>query len=190
LDALVKQMLTLSKTEEETDRQTYAAFDLGELVRELAAAFRPMADSHGKAIVCDAPHGLMFCGNEDDILRLTTILLDNAVKYAAPGGSIRVKLSGYGKRVVLEMRNPLSEPPVDDPDRLFDRFFRPDCARSRESGGYGIGLAIARAVARAHKGDIAAAYENDGQIICFRVQLASRRKTQNPPHGEKTSQIK
>jgi len=174
LDNLVKKLLTLSKLEEEAATQTHKEFDLGSLVRDVVTAFQPLADSCGKSVICDTPPCLMFCGDEDEICHMASILLDNAIKYGASDGNIKIKLSRQVKKIIMEIRNNLNEPPADYPDQLFDRFFRADCSRSRETGGYGLGLSIARAVARAHKGDLTVAYENDKRVICFRVQLYGR----------------
>ena len=171
LDNLVKKLLTLSKMEEKTATQIHKEFDLSGLVRDVVTAFQPMAYSHGKSIICDTFSCLMFCGDEDEIRHMVSILLENAIIYGAGDGNIQIKLSRQVKKTILEMRNSLDEPPVDDPDQLFDRFFRADCSRSRETGGYGLGLSIARAITQAHKGDLTAVYENGKRVICFRVQL-------------------
>jgi len=77
--------------------------------------------------------------------------LDNAIKYTCDQGEINVTLQGQGRAVSLEVSNISDILPEGDLNRLFDRFFRADPSRSRESGSYGIGLSIAKAIAQAYR---------------------------------------
>ena len=95
---------------------------------------------------------------------------DNAVKYTNQGGWIRIRLTGEGKTLRLEATNTVEAPPEGDLNRLFDRFYRAEASRSRKSGGYGIGLSIAKAIAEAHKGRIAVR-RPDEHSLAFMVTL-------------------
>ena len=99
--------------------------------------------------------------------QLLSILLDNAVKYCPEEGELRLSLAKEDK-AVLRISNSLAQP-IEQPERLFDRFYRADESRSRETGGYGIGLSAAQAIVQLHKGSISAACE--GGIIAFTVRL-------------------
>lgn len=81
-------------------------------------------------------------------------MADNAVKYAEDGGWIRIRLASDGRGIRLETANSVAVQPEGDLNRLFDRFYRADSSRSRKSGGYGIGLSIAKAIVESHKGRI------------------------------------
>ena len=94
--------------------------------------------------------------------------MDNAVKYCDPGGEIRVELFRE-RRIVLTVENTYSAVGETELHRLFDRFYRADKAR-KFTGGYGIGLSTARAIAEKHKGDITA-YKKDSTHIGFKVVL-------------------
>ena len=98
---------------------------------------------------------------------LLSVLIDNAIKYCPEGGTLSVNLQKEGK-TVLRIANTVSEK-IADPQRFFDRFYRADSSRSRETGGYGIGLSAAQAIVRLHGGSISAAYE--GEKIVFTVRL-------------------
>ena len=101
--------------------------------------------------------------------RLASILCDNAVKYAPEGDTIRVAMRKSRKGALLTVENAVAQPlDGESVDHLFDRFYRADASRSRETGGYGIGLSIARAIVEKHGGSIAARQTEAGRIrfIC------------------------
>src|SRR5699024_3071745 len=97
--------------------------------------------------------------NRESIVQLLSVLLDNAVQYAPAGGTVRAALSKDRNTTVFQVENPVDIPPAGDLERLFDRFYRGDPARTQKSGGYGIGLSAARAVTETHGGSITARYD-------------------------------
>lgn len=111
--------------------------------------------------------GLTYTGDEALIRRLLSILLDNAVKYCDPGGQITVRVFRR-RHPVLTVENSFAGVDALPLDRLFDRFYRADKARTF-SGSFGVGLSIARSIARNHRGSITA-YKGAG-IIGFRADL-------------------
>ncbi len=100
--------------------------------------------------------------------QLVSILLDNAIKYAADETPISVELRSARKGVVLRAENTCVSPENIEADKLFDRFYRADPSRS-ESAGFGIGLSIARSIAEGHRGSIKA--EINGDRIVFEAEL-------------------
>lgn len=167
LDGLMRQLLSLSKTEEGVAQQLEEV-DLSGVVERCAAAFADLDSSKG--IHTEITPRILLRGNKESLEQLVSILLDNAVKYSQDGGVISVKLERMGKKAVLEVRNACDALPEAAPGTLFDRFYRADAARTQKNGGYGIGLSIARAIAEQHRGKIAAFYD-DAQTIRFRVEL-------------------
>ena len=105
-------------------------------------------------------------------MTLLSILLDNAVKYCSEGGGIALELSG-GDRPLLTVSNSVDQP--IDTQRIFDRFYREDASRSRQTGGFGIGLSAAQAIARAHGAKLTARCE-DGRIL-FSLRFPVRKAT-------------
>ena len=142
---------------------------MSEAVRDTAESFADLARSGGHALDVSAPPELTYCGDEAAVRQLVSILLDNAVKYAAPDTSIRVVLEALGRGMRLTIANKCREPIAGDVDRLFDRFYRPDASRTAATGGFGIGLSIARSIAEAHRGTIRA--EPSGETITFIAEL-------------------
>lgn len=108
--------------------------------------------------------------SRENLIQLISILFDNAVKYASEGGYIDVSLKKSGRELVLQVKNTCEKLPEVEPEKLFERFYRGDAARTQKSGGYGIGLSAARAIALAHGGTLGASYEKD-DIICFTLRL-------------------
>ncbi len=169
MNSLVKNLLTLSRMDEERMHVVYSDFDMSASVKETSESFEAIAESKNKKYQVDIEDGIHITGDKNAIVQLTSLLLDNAMKYSSENGSIHVMLS-KDKNIVLEVSNTCDAIPDGNLDRLFDRFYRADSSRSRESGGYGIGLSVARAIAQSHGGDIEALRDGD-HIIRFVVTL-------------------
>ena len=108
--------------------------------------------------------------NKELFLRLISILTDNAVKYAKNDTNILVCLMKRDKNIYFEITNFCENLPECPSDKLFDRFYRADSARTQKSGGYGIGLSAARSIAEAHGGLISAEYRENNSIT-FKVKI-------------------
>ena len=127
-------------------RPEAAELELSQLIEDAAAQFAEPAEAAGLGLKTEIEPGLKLRGVPETVTELAGILLDNAVKYSAPGSVISLRLVREGGRSVLSVRNRCEERPRE-PERLFDRFYRGDAARTQSSGGSGLGLAIARALA-------------------------------------------
>ena len=164
---LINQLVTLSRMDEDQANLSIAPFDLSGAVLDTVSEFQSLAEERKKHLTAKAEPSVEYCGDEGLIRRLLTILLDNAVKYCDEGGSIEVML--YRKRrPVIKVENTYGNVDSLKLDRLFDRFYRGDKSRSFD-GSFGVGLSIARAIAKNHHGDIAA-YKKE-QTIGFKVEL-------------------
>lgn len=162
---LVNEMIYLSRLDEEDARLQWAAFSLSDAVKETAEPFEGMAEFKGKTLKLTVEEDVRMMGDSAAIKRLVSVLCDNAVKYALEGDAIRLSLKTEGKRAVLTVENGLNAPMDAETLRhLFDRFYRTDASRSKDSGGYGIGLSVARAIAEKHGGDIRAKQTEQGRL--------------------------
>ncbi|MHB8127955.1 MAG: sensor histidine kinase [Mobilitalea sp.] len=173
LDKLVKNLLMLSKMEEGNTKLEFTDFDLSEAVYEAAGPFETIAKTQNKKFVMDIQPGLKIHGNESDIHQLVSTLVDNAMKYSNEEGTIKVAAFASKKGTKIEVYNTLEYKEnlvKEDLNKLFDRFYRGDSSRSRDTGGYGIGLSIAKSIVEAHHGKISAKSE-DGKSICFKILI-------------------
>ena len=170
LDKLVKNLLMLSKMDESSIKLTFSDFNLSNTVFNAASPFETIAAAQNKSFNIDIQPELKFHGDEGSIHQLVSTIVDNAVKYANEKGKISISLHSFKKGIKLEVYNTLDQIETGNLDKLFDRFYRADSSRSRDTGGYGIGLSVAKSIAEAHNCKISAR-SDDGKSICFTVQF-------------------
>ena len=156
LNFLVSDLLTLARLDEGNVKVLKETFNLSEEVINTALPFDAVAFEKGKKLDLDVENGIIYDGAKDGVKQILNILLDNAVKYADNGGEIKVSLKKTGARIHLSVYNDGSLIPNEDSAKIFERFYRGDSSRSRESGGNGLGLSIAKSVATANKWTISA----------------------------------
>ncbi len=167
LTELTNDLVYLARMEEPDHKMTMIDFPVSETVQEAASPFRTLAKSQEKSLDISIDPLLSMRGNSKAIAQLTSILLDNALKYSPSGGEISLRLARQGRKLVLTVTNP-SVAPLDAKSlrHVFDRFYRTDPSRNSETGGHGIGLSLAQAIVTAHKGKIAAT-SPDGSVFCI-----------------------
>ena len=165
---LVNRLVALSRMDENGNGINPTEVSLGELVSDTAREFEPLARERGKTLTASIDKECTYLGDEALLYRLIGILMDNAVKYCDNGGEISVTLR-HGRQVWLTVENTYAAVDEIELDRLFDRFYRADKAR-RFTGGYGVGLSMAKAIVENHKGEITA-YRRDHTHIGFKVIL-------------------
>ena len=170
LDGLVKDLVTLSKLDEEKLKNKDTVFCISDAVKETAETFETLALKNEVSLEYNITPNLMYTGNESEIKKLASILCDNAVKYCKKGGVIKIAVYKSGKNTVFSIYNDCDYIDKSKLDMLFDRFYRADSSRARETGGYGIGLSIAQVIVQRHKGKITAE-SSDSKSILFKVVL-------------------
>lgn len=169
LSRLVANLVTLSRLDEEKPFPERVEFSLSDAVWEIAEPFSALARAKGKHYEQHIEDNLTLCGDRAAIQQMTSILLDNAVKYADEGGCVSLTVRRVRKKNELLVFNTCQSAQQMELSRLFDRFYRPDGSHSRKSGGTGIGLSIAKATAQAHGGSIRAESADGG--LYLRVRL-------------------
>ena len=169
LDKLIRNLVELARTEETIREGASGVFSLSDIALASAEVFAPLAEAEGNTLAAEVAAGVELRGVQDDLFRLFSILLDNAVKYCDAGGTIRLSVSQRGRTVRLSVSNPCAGLNPAQLPRYFDRFYRADSSRSRTTGGYGIGLSTARAIVARHRGRLTNHYANG--IITFTALL-------------------
>ena len=147
---LVEEMLTLARADSMTASAVLGDVSLSEAAEDCALAFEPVAFEAGKPLEYRLTEAVSVLGDGEKLRRLVSILLDNAIKYGAPGGAVSLTLERRERQAALTVSNP-GEIPAEQLPRLFERFYRADASRGEQSG-FGLGLSIADTLAREHKG--------------------------------------
>jgi len=169
---MINTMLMISKTEAGVGQLSQEKIDLASLVRGACELFEPSAEDHGVPLRCDASGGSQVVGDIRMIQRMFSNLLDNAIKYTPPGGSVTVSIVEEKDQVMISFKDTGCGISPNDLPRVFERFYR--CDQSRSQAGIGLGLSLARAIARAHGGDIMAT-SRPNQGSTFTVTLPQTR---------------
>ncbi len=149
---MINTMLMISKTESGVDRFSGKNVDLTGIIRQACELFGPTAEDKKVTVGCDMPDGIHLIGDTPMIQRMLSNLLDNAIKYTPSGGMVNIVVSESPKQVVVAVKDTGIGISRQDLPRIFERFYR--CDQSRSQAGIGLGLSLARAIARAHGGDI------------------------------------
>lgn len=156
---LVEDLLTLARLDEAghtAPLPAMCAVDLTDAVLSSLLTFEPVAFEQGLELDSSLEPCICVNGDEARLKQLTTILLDNACKYAGKGGRVTVSLTASGDRARLSVSNTGDVIPPEQLRHLFERFYRADPARTGGQSGYGLGLAIASGIAQLHSGRITA----------------------------------
>ncbi|WP_300296781.1 cell wall metabolism sensor histidine kinase WalK [uncultured Intestinimonas sp.] len=166
---LIEQMLELARTDSPEAAALFRPVDLSRLVSQAVLPFESLFFERGLSLDAQVEEGIGVTGEETQLRRVVEILLDNAQKYAKPGGSAAVVLRRRGRgRCVLSVSDEGDPIPPEERRQIFQRFYRADPARSRD-GSFGLGLSIAEGIVKQHRGRIWAE-SRDGRNI-FSVEL-------------------
>lgn len=162
LSRLVNDLLTLQRIEnDETGIDVLARVNLREIAQNVVDTLHPILEEReaNVAIVGEAPDVL---GNADRLKEALTNLVENASRFIDPGGHITIDLSGLHGNSVIQVKDDGTGFGDIDPSLLFDRFYRADTSRARNTGGTGLGLAIVKSIVEAHDGSVEAVNLPDG----------------------------
>ena len=160
MKTLVEDLLTLARADENKASGTTAKpqmvdFSFTDAVDNAVLEFDALAFERGCSIEADLQAGVMVNGDKVQLERVVKTLLDNATKYSEKDKPVKVTLKKTGKNALLEVNNSGPTIEQEDLEHLFDRFYRTDEARTRQqTGGFGLGLAIAKSIVDSHGGKI------------------------------------
>ncbi|MCR8642897.1 HAMP domain-containing histidine kinase [Paenibacillus sp. N1-5-1-14] len=156
MKTLTNNLLYLTEMEDAqaSISMSFAPFNISEVVESVILIMEAVIYEKNISLRYDIEPSITFQGNKEQIKQLCIILLDNAIKYTAPKGTITLQLNKRHTDILLTVSNTGEGIMSEHLDRIFDRFYRADPSRSRENGGYGLGLAIAKSIVDQHKGKI------------------------------------
>lgn len=169
LESLINEFFDITRFNLQQVRIHIDSFDLSYLLMQLSEEFFPQATKRGNWISLDKPDELPMMGDAENLARVLNNLLKNAIAYSDPGTEIRIKARASAEQVRLTMTNHGPTIPANELDQLFDKFYRIDSSRSTETGGAGLGLAIAKEIVTLHHGTIAVTSKDN--LTCFTVTL-------------------
>jgi signal transduction histidine kinase len=150
---MIETMLDISELEAGAGNLAMTAVDMASVVEEACELFQPSAEDKGIAVVVEASTKALVYGDIQKLQRLVANLLDNAIKYTPPAGTVTVSADGGESRVFVEVKDTGIGISSEDFSNIFERFYR--CDPSRSDAGVGLGLSLVMAIARTHSGDVA-----------------------------------
>ncbi len=156
MNTLIKSLLDLSKLENGVSSSSYKDEDISKIVERTSLVFEAIAFEQKVSIETNIEKGIMFKCSKDEMERLISILIDNAIKHSYEDSSIIVNLNKDKNNIVIEVINTGDPIKAGDEEKIFERFYRADKSRNRDANRYGLGLAIAKNIVTNHKGTIKA----------------------------------
>lgn len=164
LQGLIQNLVMITRAQEQDNKTERVNVDVSKAVEETVKTFEPVATQEDKKMEQQIQEGITMLAEEGQIRQLTSVLVDNAIKYCDDKGTITIALSKKGRsNVKLSVSNDYADGKNQDYRRFFDRFYRADESHNQDKGGYGIGLSIAQNLVEQYHGSINASW-SDGVI--------------------------
>lgn len=170
MSKLTEALLTLARGDEDNVTLQKEKVDLSAVMVEVCAQLHPLAEQKNLQLVFNGTRKVFSLCDKDKIKQLLIILVDNAIKYS-DSGTITAEVEADGMQAVIRVLDKGIGITEGEAERIFERFYRVDKARSRASGGFGLGLSIAQWIVKRHGGSITA-HPRDGGGTVFTVRLA------------------
>ncbi|MGN6379012.1 MAG: sensor histidine kinase [Gaiellales bacterium] len=181
LSALVDALLALARGEA-GDRLQRDLFDLGSVVEGSVDSMHPLAEERGVTLSVGTERGVHVQGDREQLRQLIVILVDNALRYTPAGGTVEVDVVRSANQAMVSVRDTGIGIEQAALRRVFDRFYRADEARNRDSGGAGLGLSIARQLVEEHGGRITVeSAPGEGSTFTVTLPLAAPRSRAGLP---------
>lgn len=173
MSKLVSDLLYLTKVDNNESLIKSSSFNLSESITNVILPFESLIFESGKELQMNIEPNLMYTGEEARLQQVVVILLDNALKHAPIQTKIEINLHRIGAIYQLEISNEGEGISREHLHKIFERFYRVDSSRARETGGYGLGLAIAKSIIDQHQGKISVTSTVNG-LTTFRVTLPTK----------------
>lgn len=167
---LVSNLLLLSRADTNEAIMNKESLDLSTLVSEVVMTYSTVAEHHELTLTSTVQETISMRGDKDKIKQLLVILIDNAIKYNTPNGTVHIVLSRNESCAIIEISDTGIGIESEDIKRVFDRFYRGKQARLYNSDGSGLGLSIAKLISEEHEGKITAKSQT-GKGTTFKIVL-------------------
>jgi signal transduction histidine kinase len=154
MGTLVQDLMLLSKMESPQVQTKKVVIQIDRLVHDVSEDFDELFKNKGIELAITKTQPTTIMGDSDQLKRLLTNLLQNAMRYTDPGGKVNISIDTFGRYARLVISDSGIGIPPESVPKIFDRFYRVDKSRSRAAGGVGLGLSIVRAIVETHKGKI------------------------------------
>lgn len=171
MSTLISNLLFLARHDGLLAPEVLKKIDLVSLLQPLVDEYTAQAAQQSLSFISDLPSDPVSLGADPELLQQAVRnLLDNAFKYTPSGGTVHLRLFTQPRRAIIQVEDDGIGIPAADLPKIFDRFYRVDTARARQTGGFGLGLAIAQQIVEAHGGRITAK-SLEGQGATFQIEL-------------------
>lgn len=154
MSTLINEMLSLANLDANKKKGEVTKFELSKILSDALLVFEVVIFEKGLVLEENINDNIFINGEKDQIKKLISILMDNAIKYTNKNGKIMVSLNIEKNKARLEVKNTGEGIEKEHLEKIFERFYRVDNSRDRGTGGYGLGLSIAKAIVEEHKGKI------------------------------------
>lgn len=178
---LTESLVTLAKAGEGVQHDAQDV-DLSDVVSQSVKGFGSRAQLEGHQLETQVQAGVHVAGEPSYLERMTSQLVDNALKYSAEGTPIQVSLGRKGSHAILVVRNQAEHVDPSEVKHWFDRFYQSDKARTHSKAGFGIGLSMVEAVAEAHGGKVVGEATPDGSTVTITVTLPVQKGSRHEKH--------
>lgn len=167
---LTNDLLYLAQADHSDVKLISTDFDLSETIEDVIMTMEAPIFENNMVLDYDIDPNIICHGNSEQIKQVVMILLDNALKYTNDKGKINLTLKKYNNKAIMSVSNTGKGIPAEHLNHLFHRFYRVDKSRSKNSGGYGLGLAIAKSIVEEHSGKVAVKSVVD-ELTTFTIEL-------------------
>ena len=167
MSELVNEMLSLAKLDTEENTLVLSPINISKIIESMILQFDAIIYENGINLYTKIDNDIFITGDKESIKKLFSIIMDNAIKHTNNNGSIYVNLILDKNTVKLSIKNTGKGISSEHIEKIFERFYRVDSSRVRETGGYGLGLSIAKSIVEQHKGNIYAKSTVDKDTTFF-----------------------